>query len=105
MGKPEQYGKYLKRCLDKTEEIRNMSDRMFEYTLVFEGAEEVEKQELSLSVLWKEFEDGAKLSLIHIFLSSCLQENRQDRKALCLHTLLQGTFPFHLMRERMWKQF
>lgn len=60
MGKPEQYGKYLKRCLDKTEEIRNMSDRMFEYTLVFEGAEEVEKQELSLSVLWKEFEDSAK---------------------------------------------
>lgn len=60
MGKPEQYGRYLKRCLDKTEEIRNMSDRMFEYTLVFEGAEEVEKQELSLSVLWKAFEDGAK---------------------------------------------
>lgn len=60
MGKPEQYGKYLKRCLDKTEEIRNMSDRMFEYTLVFEGAEEVEKQELSFSALWKEFENGIK---------------------------------------------
>lgn len=60
MGKPEQYGRYLKRCLDKTEEIRNMSDRMFEYTLVFEGAEEVEKQELSLSVLWKEFENRIK---------------------------------------------
>lgn len=60
MGKPEQYGRYLKRCLDKTEEIRNMSDRMFEYTLVFEGAEEVEKQELSLAVLWKEFENRIK---------------------------------------------
>lgn len=60
MGKPEQYGRYLKRCLDKTEEIRNVSDRMFEYTLVFEGAEEVEKQELSLAVLWKEFENCIK---------------------------------------------
>lgn len=60
MGKPEQYGRYLKRCLDKTEEIRNMSDRMFEYTLVFEGAEEVEKQELSLVFLWKEFENRIK---------------------------------------------
>ena len=60
LGKPEQYGRYLKRCLDKTEEIRNMSDRMFEYTLVFEGAEEVGKQELSLAVLWKEFENRIK---------------------------------------------
>lgn len=60
LGKPEQRGMYLQRCLDKTEEIRNMSDRMFEYTLVFEGAEEVEKQELSLSVLWEEFINSAK---------------------------------------------
>ena len=60
MGKPEQYGRYLARCLNKTEELKNMSDRMFEYTLVFEGAEEVEKQELSLSVLWEEFINSAK---------------------------------------------
>lgn len=60
LGKPEQRGMYLQRCLDKTEEIRNMSDRMFEYTLVFEGAEEVEKQELSLAVLWEEFINSAK---------------------------------------------
>ena len=60
MGKPEEYGRYVKRCLDKTEEIRNMSDKMFEYTLVFEGTEEVEKQELCLFVLWKEFKNSVK---------------------------------------------
>lgn len=60
MGKPDQYEKHLRKCLEKTEEIRHMSDRMFEYTLVFEGEEEVEKQELSMDFLWKIWEEGVE---------------------------------------------
>lgn len=37
---PEMHEEYLKRCLQKTSDIREMTDRMFEYALVFEEGEE-----------------------------------------------------------------
>ena len=37
---PEMYEEYLKRCLQKTSDIREMTDRMFEYALVFEEVDE-----------------------------------------------------------------
>lgn len=53
-GNPEKYPEYVRRCLSKTEEIRTMSDKMFEYALVFEGQAHVEMQDLSLEILWDE---------------------------------------------------
>ena len=32
---------YIQKCLEKTEEIRNLSDKMFEYALVFENTGEI----------------------------------------------------------------
>ena len=37
---PEMHEEYLKRCLQKTSDIREMTDRMFEYALVFEEIDE-----------------------------------------------------------------
>lgn len=54
-GKENKQQEYLQKCIEKTEEIRNMSECMFEYALVFEGEEEVEKQRISMDVFWKEF--------------------------------------------------
>lgn len=63
-GEQEKYPEYLARCLKKTEEIRSMSDKMFEYALVFDGEEHVEKGPLSPELLWKELEEQAgELSL------------------------------------------
>lgn len=38
---PGMQEEYLKRCLDKTNDIRQMTDRMFEYALVFEKTEHI----------------------------------------------------------------
>lgn len=58
-GNPQRYPEYIRRCLEKTEEIRGMSDKMFEYALVFEGEKSIEKQMLSLEVLQNEVEKQA----------------------------------------------
>lgn len=36
---PQDSGKYLERCMQKTKDIKEMTDRMFEYALVFEHTE------------------------------------------------------------------
>lgn len=56
-GDAEKYPEYIKRCLKKTEEIRSMSDKMFEYALVFDGQDHVEKQSLSMDFLREELEE------------------------------------------------
>ncbi len=55
---PAKSDEYLERCLKKTGEIREMTDRMFEYALVYEETENVNLQTLP----------GA-------FLQQCLMEN------------------------------
>lgn len=44
--KPEMQEEYLDRCLKKTDDIRQLTDRMFEYALIFEKAENIEFREL-----------------------------------------------------------
>ena len=39
-GEPESRSRYLENCIHKVEEIRELSDKMFEYALVFEQDEE-----------------------------------------------------------------
>lgn len=44
---PQMQKDYLKRCLEKTKEIREMTDRMFEYSLVYEPAAAADLQPVS----------------------------------------------------------
>ena len=50
-GEPEKQEEYIDRCLRKTEDIRALTDRMFEYALVYEENETVELKRISVSVL------------------------------------------------------
>lgn len=45
---PEMHEEYLKRCLQKTSDIREMTDRMFEYALVFEDMEDAKVKEIPI---------------------------------------------------------
>lgn len=44
----EMHEEYLKRCLQKTSDIREMTDRMFEYALVFEDVDEAKVKEIPI---------------------------------------------------------
>lgn len=47
-GDQENYPQYVQKCLIKTEELRGMTDKMFEYALVFENPGETAMQDYSL---------------------------------------------------------
>lgn len=47
---------YIARCIEKVEEIRALSDKMFEYALVYEKNEKAELAEVSLWELMEEIE-------------------------------------------------
>lgn len=53
-GNSGKYPEYIRRCIAKTQEIRDMSDKMFEYALVFDAQDEVDRQRLSLEQIWSE---------------------------------------------------
>lgn len=48
---PRMQEEYLERCLNKTNDIRQMTDRMFEYALVFEKSENITLVELPVSLI------------------------------------------------------
>lgn len=76
-GDADKYPEYIKRCIKKTEEIRNMSDKMFEYALAFDGQEHVEKQKLSADFLREELEEQTEyLKTQGISVNICWTENR-----------------------------
>ena len=53
---------YIARCIEKVEEIRTLSDKMFEYALVYETHEQTELSEIYLGELLEELE-GHGISL------------------------------------------
>lgn len=53
---PEKQEEYIARCIEKVGEIRTLSDKMFEYALVYEKNEQVEMSELSFQELVEELE-------------------------------------------------
>lgn len=55
---PAQAETYLDRCLKKTDDIKEMTNKMFEYALVFEEKEDLDAKEIPLA-----------------FLTKCLKEN------------------------------
>lgn len=48
---PQMQEEYLERCLNKTNDIRQMTNRMFEYALVFEKDENITLTELPVSLI------------------------------------------------------
>lgn len=57
--KPEMQEEYLNRCLNKTDEIRQMTDRIFEYALVYEEAELPVLCDLPVSALHRYLTENA----------------------------------------------
>lgn len=57
--KPDMQGKYLEQCLRKTDEIKEMTDRIFEYALVYEDTETPKLSPLSTEVLYQHLEENA----------------------------------------------
>ena len=57
-AEPEIQEKYIRRCLEKAGDIKSLTDRMFDYALVYEEEETAELKPLSVSVI-----------------SDCLREN------------------------------
>lgn len=89
LGKnPQMQEDYLKRCLEKAKDIREMTDRMFEYSLVYESAGAVDLQPVPLSELFgclRENLDYIRLTGFTVrtdFPAFCMQEpeNGQPQK-------------------------
>ena len=59
-GNTANYPEYVRRCLEKTEEIRGMSDKMFEYALVFESQEKVDTKPVPAEELERELREQAE---------------------------------------------
>lgn len=94
-GDSERYPEYLRRCLSKTQEIRGMSDKMFEYALVFDGQENVEKQPLELAELWSEWEALAEDLRVQGFVVQVTKERPEGEisgNAFLLKRLAENLF-------------
>lgn len=48
---PDMHGKYIDQCLQKTDDIKEMTDRIFEYALVYEDTETPELSQLPAEIL------------------------------------------------------
>lgn len=60
---------YLKRCLQKTKDIKDMTDRMFEYALVYEENETLDMESLPLSFFYDCLKEN--IDYIHLAGFSC----------------------------------
>ena len=63
-GKQEEY---IRRCIDKVEEIRALSDKMFEYALIYGKKEQEELTELFLWELLEEMESSREFLMLNGF--------------------------------------
>ena len=63
----EKREEYVNRCIGKVEEIRALSDKMFEYALVYEKNEKVELTEIFLWELLEEMESSQEFSRMKAF--------------------------------------
>lgn len=89
----EMQNEYLDRCLNKTGEIREITDRIFEYALVFEEAETPELVSLPVSALFRHLAENADfLQLTGFPVSLNLPEEMQTVYFLGDETLLKRIF-------------
>lgn len=56
---PDMQEEYLSRCLQKTAEIKEMTDRMFEYALVFEGDETPDMGKLPIAFVQSSLQENS----------------------------------------------
>lgn len=63
----EKQGEYIRRCIEKVEEIRALSDKMFEYALIYEKKEQVELKELFLWEMLEEMESSREFLVLNGF--------------------------------------
>ena len=66
---PEMEEEYLKRCLQKTKDIKDMTDRMFEYALVYEENETPDMESVPLSFFYDCLKEN--IDYIHLAGFSC----------------------------------
>lgn len=66
---PEMEEEYLKRCLQKTKDIKDMTDRMFEYALVYEEKETPDMESLPYSFFYDCLKEN--IDYIHLAGFSC----------------------------------
>lgn len=79
-GSEKDYPRYVCKCLEKTEEIRGMSDKMFEYALVFENPGETSMQEVSLRDFAAEIREQAEYLSLQGFSVDFTEGELPDQK-------------------------
>lgn len=76
---PEMQAEYLNRCLDKTDEIREITNRIFEYALVYEETETPKLTSLPIHALCHHLTENADfLQLMGFSVTLNLPEELQD---------------------------
>ena len=63
-GDPEKQEEYIDRCLKKTGDIRALTDRMFEYALVYEDTETARLRQIPVALL-ERISSGKTAILLH----------------------------------------
>lgn len=66
-GNPDNYPVYIQKCLEKTKELKDMTDQMFEYALVFENPGETVKEEYHFYRLAKEIKKQSEYLILQGF--------------------------------------
>lgn len=87
---PEQkQGEYIARCIAKVEEIRALSDKMFEYALVYEKDEQAELEEVPLWELMEEIEGSREFLRLQGFMVQTDYQAQDTVKACGNRALFQ----------------
>ncbi len=89
---PEAQREYLERCVRKTGEIREMTDRMFEYALVYEETEEASLSPLSLELLGQCLRENADYIGLTGFLTELRWPAAGGREILGDATMVKRVF-------------
>lgn len=70
---PDMQEEYLNRCLQKTKDIKEMTDRMFEYALIFEETETPSLEPLDFSFFHERLRES--IEFIHLAGFACEEES------------------------------
>lgn len=79
-GNEEDYSRYVRKCLEKGEEIRGMTDKMFEYALVFENPGETAMQDYSAGELLAEIREQAEYLSLQGMAVAFLPEKMEEKQ-------------------------
>ncbi|EOT23521.1 hypothetical protein C805_03185 [Eubacterium sp. 14-2] len=83
---------YIARCIEKVEEIRTLSDKMFEYALVYETHEQTELSEIYLGELLEELEGHQEFLRLKGYCVETEFQVEESAKILGNHMLFRRMF-------------